>query len=197
MGTRETSHRAEPHRCSHRLLSDASPSRQQAERGVNSPQFDAEVRTVFVDPGAEAGRAHGEQSAKPVFDDGRRSDRSGYGRNDREPQHPPIAPFLLPQIHSFLFGQPGLRIDGLVFVGNSPYQITPREFHPLPLKFRSVRRKCHLQSPVLIPTNACPSPLLRFVAAWDSHSSGEAAILRGAPLQRGSPPQGTRISFLP
>ena len=57
MGTRETSHRAEPHRCSHRLLSDASPSRQQAERGVNSPQFDAEVRTVLVDPGAEAGRA--------------------------------------------------------------------------------------------------------------------------------------------
>ena len=57
MGTRETSHRAEPHRCSHRLLSDASPSRQLAERGVNSPQFDAEVRTVFVDPGAEAGRA--------------------------------------------------------------------------------------------------------------------------------------------
>ena len=37
MGTRETSHRAEPYRISHRLLSDASPSRQHAERGVNPP----------------------------------------------------------------------------------------------------------------------------------------------------------------
>jgi hypothetical protein len=35
MGTCETSHRAEPYRISHRLLSDASPSRQHAERGVN------------------------------------------------------------------------------------------------------------------------------------------------------------------
>ena len=57
MGTRETSHRAEPHRFSHRLLSDASPSRQHAEREVNPPQFDGEVRPVLVDPGAEAGRA--------------------------------------------------------------------------------------------------------------------------------------------
>src|SRR6476469_1526615 len=149
---------------------------------------DGVIRAVLVDPGAEAGRAHGEQSAKPVFDDGRRSDRSGYGRNDREPQHPPIAPFLLPQIHSFLFGQPGLRIDGLVFVGNSPYQITPREFHPLPLKFRSVRRKCHLQSPVLIPTNACPSPLLRFVAsAWDSFRlRASTSMWRNCPTRSGS-----------
>ena len=65
MGTRETSHRAEPHRCSHRLLSDASPSRQLAERGVNSPQFDAEVRSVLVDPGAEAGRAELERHRLP------------------------------------------------------------------------------------------------------------------------------------
>ena len=50
MGTRETSHRAEPHRCSHRLLSDASPSCQQAEREVNSPKFDAEVRTPLSIP---------------------------------------------------------------------------------------------------------------------------------------------------
>ena len=59
MGTRETSHRAEPHRFSHRLLSDASPSRQHAERGVNPPR-DSEVLAVLVDPGAEAGRAHGQ-----------------------------------------------------------------------------------------------------------------------------------------
>ena len=45
MGTRETSHRAEPHRCSHRLLSDASPSRQHAERGVNPPRFNSELST--------------------------------------------------------------------------------------------------------------------------------------------------------
>jgi hypothetical protein len=57
MGTRETSHRAEPYRISHRLLSDASPSRQHAERGVNPSPFDSEVLAVLVDPGAEAGRA--------------------------------------------------------------------------------------------------------------------------------------------
>jgi hypothetical protein len=54
MGTCETSHRAELYRISHRLLSDASPSRQHAERGVNPPPFDSEVLAVLVDPGAEA-----------------------------------------------------------------------------------------------------------------------------------------------
>ena len=61
MGTCETSHRAEPHRCSHRLLSDASPSRQHAKRGVNPPRFDSEVLPVLVDPGTKTGRAHGER----------------------------------------------------------------------------------------------------------------------------------------
>ena len=66
MGTRETRHRAEPHRCSHRLLSDASPSRQQAERGVHPPAaVDGEVRAVLVDPGAEAGRAEFEGHRSP------------------------------------------------------------------------------------------------------------------------------------
>ena len=67
MGTRETSHRAEPHRCSHRLLSDASPSRQHAERGVNPPRFDSEVLAVLVDPGAEAGRAELSPASAGLF----------------------------------------------------------------------------------------------------------------------------------